>query len=81
MKQYQKLLEMENVKLSFEKEALETLAEKAEEKGTGARGLRSIIESLMLDIMFTVPSRDDVLECTITKETVNGGEPLLKLKN
>jgi len=80
VKQYQKLLEMENVKLSFEKEALECLAEKAEEKGTGARGLRSIIESLMLDIMFTVPSRDDVLECIITKETVNGGEPLLKLK-
>ena len=77
-RQYAKLLAMEGVKLSFEKEALEAIAEKAFEKGTGARGLRSLIESIMIDVMFSVPSRKDVKECIITADTVSGGAPDLK---
>ncbi|MBO4489895.1 MAG: ATP-dependent Clp protease ATP-binding subunit ClpX [Lentisphaeria bacterium] len=77
-RQYAKLLAMEGVKLSFEKEALEAIAGKAFEKGTGARGLRSLIESIMIDVMFSVPSRKDVKECIITAATVAGGEPDLK---
>jgi ATP-dependent Clp protease ATP-binding subunit ClpX len=80
VRQYQTLMDMEEVKLVFRKDSLEALAEKASEKGTGARGLRSMIENLMLDIMFTVPSRDDVEECVLTAETVNGGDPILKTK-
>ncbi len=76
-KQYEKLLGMEDVKLSFDKGALEALAEMAADRGTGARGLRALIEELMLEIMFSVPSRDDVSECVITADTVNGGEPTL----
>lgn len=79
-RQYEKLLEMEGVKLSFEKTALAALADKAILKGTGARGLRSIIEELMLDIMYSVPSRDDVEECIITEDFINGGQPILKKK-
>lgn len=76
-KQYEKLMVMENVKLEFEKGALEAIADKACEKGTGARGLRSIIEGIMVDIMYDVPSRSDVEKCVITKKTVEGGTPLL----
>lgn len=78
IKQYQKLMEMEGVALHFEDEAIRALAEKAVKKGTGARGLRSIIEELMLDIMFSVPSRNDVKECIITRETVLNGSPIVK---
>ncbi|HBM16490.1 MAG TPA: ATP-dependent Clp protease ATP-binding subunit ClpX [Lentisphaeria bacterium] len=78
IKQYQKLMEMEGVKLHFDDSAIKALAEKAVRKGTGARGLRSIIEELMLDIMFSVPSRSDVKECVITRETVIKGIPLIK---
>ena len=77
-RQYAKLLAMEGVKLSFEQGALEAIANKAFEKGTGARGLRSLIESIMIDVMFSVPSRKDVKECIITAETVSGGAPELK---
>jgi len=80
IKQFSKLLDMENVKLSFEDDALIELADKAVKKGTGARGLRAILEELMLDIMFDIPSRDDVLECIITADTVKSGEPKLILK-
>ena len=76
-RQYAKLLAMENVKLTFRDDALERLAELAYRKGTGARGLRSLIENVMVDIMFNVPSADGVLECIITADTVNGGEPQL----
>ena len=79
-RQYEKLLAMEGVRLIFEKAALEALAHKAYEKGTGARGLRSIIEQMMVDIMFDLPSRDDVAECVITPETVETGVPVLKKK-
>ncbi len=76
-KQYEKLMAMENVKLEFEKGALEAIADKACEKGTGARGLRSIIEGIMVNIMYDVPSRADVEKCIITRATVEGGAPQL----
>ena len=72
-RQFARLLQMENVKLTFEQDALEELAEQASRKGTGARGLRSLLENIMTDVMFDVPSRKDVRECVITKETVLGG--------
>lgn len=77
-RQYEKLLAIEGVKLTFEKAALEALAQKAFEKGTGARGLRAIIEQMMVDIMFDLPSRTDVAECIITADTVESGVPVLK---
>ena len=70
VKQYQKLLEMDDVELEFNKEALEAIVDKAIERKTGARGLRSIIEEIMRDIMFDVPSTPDIAKCIITKETV-----------
>jgi ATP-dependent Clp protease ATP-binding subunit ClpX len=77
-RQYIKLLEMEDVKLSFTPEALSALAKKAMEKGTGARGLRSLLEELMLEIMYSVPSSNHIGECVITEETVSGQEPLIR---
>ncbi|HLS65760.1 MAG TPA: ATP-dependent protease ATP-binding subunit ClpX [Pseudogracilibacillus sp.] len=70
VKQYQKLFQMDDVELEFEEEALIEIAKSAMERKTGARGLRSIIENIMLDIMFEVPSRTDIEKCVITKETV-----------
>src|SRR5699024_12561181 len=67
VKQYQKLFEMDDIELEFEKEALVEIANNAIERNTGARGLRSIIESIMLDIMFELPSRTDIAKCIITK--------------
>ncbi|MDO3410207.1 ATP-dependent protease ATP-binding subunit ClpX [Saccharibacillus sp. CPCC 101409] len=69
-KQYKKLLEMDNVNLVFEDEALRAIAEEAIKRNTGARGLRAIIEGLMLDVMYEVPSREDVTECVITEKVV-----------
>ena len=69
-KQYQKMIELDNVKLTFEDEALVEIAKLAIERKTGARGLRSIIENIMLDVMFELPSREDIVECVITKETI-----------
>jgi len=69
-KQYQKLLEMDNVKLTFEPEALEAIAREAIKRNTGARGLRAIIEGIMLDVMYEVPSRDDIKDCVITEQVV-----------
>ncbi len=80
IRQYVKLMEMENVKLVFENEALSALADKAVVKGTGARGLRSILEELMLDIMYSVPSQTEISECVITADTVKGSPPVLKKK-
>lgn len=70
VKQYTKLFEIDGVKLEFEKEALEAIVEKAIERKTGARGLRSIIEEIMRDIMFDIPSNPNIVKCIITKETV-----------
>lgn len=67
-KQYQKLLEFDGVKLSFEKEAIEVIADEALRRKTGARGLRAIIESIMMDIMYRVPSDDTIEECIVTEE-------------
>lgn len=69
-KQYQKMLELDNVELEFEDEALVAIAKEAIERKTGARGLRSIIEVTMLDMMFELPSRDDIVKCIITAETI-----------
>ena len=71
-RQYQALFAMEDVKLVFTDDALTALADKAVAKGTGARGLRTILEATMLDVMFDVPSRDDVTSCTIDATVVNG---------
>ena len=78
VKQYRRLLAMEKVDLQFTQDALEELAEKAVQRGTGARGLRALMEKLMLDIMFTAPERKGKTRCTITAEVVRGeSEPLL----
>lgn len=74
VKQYQKMLQLDDVELVFEEEALTEIAKKAIERKTGARGLRSIIEGIMLDVMFELPSRDDINKCVITKESVLGQE-------
>ena len=70
VKQYKKLFHMDDVELEFEEDALIAIARDAMERKTGARGLRSIIENIMLDVMFELPSRDDIEKCIITKETV-----------
>jgi ATP-dependent Clp protease ATP-binding subunit ClpX len=69
-KQYIKLFEMEDVELVFEPEALQAIADLAITRKTGARGLRSILESIMRDTMFEIPSQDDVRQVIITRETV-----------
>ena len=80
IKQYQKLFEIDGVKLSFDDDALKSIADLAIERKTGARGLRSIIEGVMTKIMFEIPSRDDVSEVVITKECVTEkAEPRLVL--
>jgi len=79
LKQYQKLFKMEGVKLTFSKTALTEIASKALQKGTGARGLRMILEQLMKEIMFEVPSRSGVEECIITRDIVLGkAKPKIK---
>jgi len=75
IKQYQKLFDMDDVELTFEQNAIEAIADQAFEKKTGARGLRSIMESIMMDIMYEIPSDDSIETCIITKEAVEGGEP------
>lgn len=74
-KQYRKLLELDGVDLEFDKEALNTIVSKAIERNTGARGLRSIIENIMRDIMFDIPSNPNIEKCIITKEAVEGLAP------
>ncbi|UJF32034.1 ATP-dependent protease ATP-binding subunit ClpX [Paenibacillus hexagrammi] len=82
VKQYQKLLDMDNVSLEFNTEALEAIAKEAIKRNTGARGLRAIIESIMLDVMFEVPSRTDITSCMVTKETVQDKlSPVLTTKD
>jgi len=72
VKQYKSLLSMDGVKLSFDNDAIEAIADKALERNTGARGLRSIIEETMTDIMFNIPSEADIKECVIKKDCVTG---------
>ena len=71
VKQYQQLLKMDNVELTFTDEALDAIAQKALDRKTGARGLRSIIEEAMLEIMFEIPSREDVSKVIITESVIN----------
>ncbi|RBP37610.1 ATP-dependent Clp protease ATP-binding subunit ClpX [Garciella nitratireducens] len=78
VKQYQKLFEIDGVKLEFDEKALRAVAKKTIQRETGARGLRAIIEEIMLDIMYEIPSRDDVEKCIITEDTViNFAKPTL----
>jgi ATP-dependent Clp protease ATP-binding subunit ClpX len=76
-KQYKKLFEIEGVGLTFDPDALIAVAKSAIKRGTGARGLRSILENLMMDIMFDLPDRDDIREVVITRECVTEGRPPL----
>ena len=78
VKQYQKLFEMDGVVLEFDDEALQVIAKMAIKRKTGARGLRAILEDIMLNVMYEIPSRDDIEKCIITKDTVlNKQEPML----
>lgn len=80
LKQYKKLFAMDNVELEIEEDAIESIAEKAIERKTGARGLRGILEKVMTDIMYEIPSREDIGKCIITKETIDHEvEPTLLL--
>jgi ATP-dependent Clp protease ATP-binding subunit ClpX len=81
IKQYQKLFEFEDVRLRFSDGAMRAVARQALRRKSGARGLRSILESVMLDLMYEIPSRDDVEECVISEEVIEqGAKPLLVLK-
>ena len=78
VKQYAKLFEFDNVKLTFEDDALDEIAELAVQRNTGARGLRSIMEKAMMDVMYTIPSDPTIRECIVTKASIDGtGAPLL----
>jgi ATP-dependent Clp protease ATP-binding subunit ClpX len=78
VRQYQTMLNFENVQLSFDDDALEAIAEQALQRKVGARGLKIIIEELMLDLMYTVPSQNSISECVITKKVVlNRDEPVM----
>ena len=81
VKQYAKMFELEGIGLTFDKDAIKAIAKKTLERGTGARGLRSVIEGLMRDVMFEIPSRTDVREVVVTTESVERGTaPLLVLR-
>lgn len=75
IRQYQKLLGMDNVELVFEEKAVRAIAKKAIERNTGARGLRAIIEKIMTKVMYEIPGMKDVVRCTVTEDTVLKGEP------
>lgn len=82
LKQYQKLLELDEVKLEFDDGALEAIADKAMKKDTGARALRAIIEEFMLDIMYEIPKDDNIGRVTITREYIEGtGGPVIDIRN
>lgn len=79
VKQYQKLFELDGVQLSFSKDALEAIAEKTITRKTGARGLRAIMETMMMDTMYEIPSDESIKHCKITKEVVEGiGQPIIE---
>jgi ATP-dependent Clp protease ATP-binding subunit ClpX len=81
IRQYQKAFSLEGVSLEFTEEAIRSIAMKANARNTGARGLRSILENLMMDLMFDIPSRSrEVLKVVITKESVEGKEPPIEEK-
>ncbi|MFN2442500.1 MAG: ATP-dependent Clp protease ATP-binding subunit ClpX, partial [Thermoanaerobaculia bacterium] len=77
VRQYQTMMGFENVTLNFEEDALEAIADEALKRNVGARGLKIIIEELMLEVMYTVPSQNAISECVITKEVVaNRSQPI-----
>ena len=79
VKQYKKLFEMDGVALEFEDEALEAIARKALDRKTGARGLRAIVEEVIMELMYQIPSEPNVSRCIITKDVVeNGAEPKIE---
>jgi ATP-dependent Clp protease ATP-binding subunit ClpX len=81
VKQYQKLFEFEDVRLRFTSDSLRAVSRQALLRKSGARGLRSILENVMLDLMYEIPSRDDVDECVINEEVIaQGSKPLMVLK-
>lgn len=81
-KQYKKLFELDDVKLTFQDGAIQAIAKRAIERGTGARGIRAIIESVMMNAMYEVPSDEDAVECIITEAAAKGeAEPILVTKN
>ena len=81
LKQYQKLLALDEVDLRFDDSALEAIAEKALEKETGARALRAIIEDFMLDIMYEIPKDDNIGRVTITRDYIEGkASPLIEIR-
>jgi ATP-dependent Clp protease ATP-binding subunit ClpX len=80
VKQYQRLFDLEEVRITFEESALRAIAQKALRRGTGARGLRAILEETLLETMFDLPGRDDIVEVKVTEASVtNGGPPLLEI--
>ncbi|HWR24446.1 MAG TPA: ATP-dependent Clp protease ATP-binding subunit ClpX [Feifaniaceae bacterium] len=80
-RQYRRLFEMDGVELHFDEAALKAVAQKAIDRKTGARGLRAILEEAMMDVMYDIPSRSDVVSCTITRETIERTQPpLLELR-
>jgi ATP-dependent Clp protease ATP-binding subunit ClpX len=80
-KQYKKLFELEEVQLNFDEAALRAVAQKALKRGTGARGLRAIVEEILTDVMFELPTREDVVEVRVTESSVlnPGTQPLLEI--
>ena len=77
VKQYKKMLELDGVKLSFDQEAIESIAAQTVKRKTGARGLRAIMEHIMMDTMYEIPSDESITKCVITKEVVDGtGKPV-----
>ena len=81
-KQYQKLLSYDAVDLQFTEDALETIAEKALEKKTGARALRALLEDFMLDIMYEIPKDENIGKVTITREYIEGsGAPFIEMRS
>jgi ATP-dependent Clp protease ATP-binding subunit ClpX len=81
VKQYQRLFEFEDVRLRFTEGALRAIAQEALERKSGARGLRAILETALLDLMYELPSREDVEECVVNEDVINqGADPMLVLK-
>ena len=74
IKQYKKLFGFDHVELEFEQDAIEAIADQAFEQKTGARGLRTIMEKLMMDVMYEIPSDETITKCVITKASVDGKE-------
>jgi ATP-dependent Clp protease ATP-binding subunit ClpX len=75
VKQFQRLFDYEKIRLTFSQDALQAIAKEAARRKTGARGLRAILEEVMLDIMYEIPSRTDLRECTIDADVILGKKP------